>query len=251
MGSPFPSAALLTADSPAVLTLFAPRWGIFWQGGAPALVADSVASVDYSREYDVSSYSQEQGAFESYNKVQQPFESKVTLLSSLTRQQLLNILEPTVASLALVSVVTPEVSYPSANLTRYSLRRTQRSGVSLISVDVHCKEIRVNATTSVGGTQRPIGQVAGGSSLVPGSSASANPTTPLGMGLIQPLSASATTPADLAAGTGAFTLPPALGTGSTNAATPTQSGPVQATSPADSSGVTIEDITIGPLSPPT
>ena len=46
-----------------------PQWGIFSQGGAPVLQADSVNSFDYERGYLVSDYPQEQGAFQSYNKV--------------------------------------------------------------------------------------------------------------------------------------------------------------------------------------
>jgi hypothetical protein len=251
VGSPFPSVALLTADAPGVLTQYPPLWGVFQQNGAPALVSDSVASVDYSREYSVSDYPQEQGAFASYNKVQQPFDSNVTILSSLTRQQLLNTLEPIVASLALVSVVTPEVSYPSANLTGYKLRRTMRSGVTLISVDLSLKEIRVTATTASAGTQRPVGQVNSGSNLVaPPTSTGASPTAQLGTGTIQPLSDSATTPANLAAGTGAFTVP-AINIGSTNGATPTNSGPVQPIGPPlPDDGVVIEGFTITPLTPP-
>lgn len=237
MSANVPSIALLTQDAPGISTVFPPQWGVFQQNGTPALVADSVASVDYVREYSVSDYPQEMGAFESYNKVQQPFDSKVTILSSLTRQQLLNTLEPIVASLALVSVVTPEVSYPSANLTGYKLRRTVRSGVTLIVVDLSLKEIRVTATTASAGTQRPVGQVNSGSNLVaPPTSTGASPTAQLGTGTIQPLSATSTTPADLATGTGAFTIP-AIDTGSTNGATPTNSGPVQPVGTLDSNDV--------------
>lgn len=236
MASPFPSvASLLTADSPGVLSTSPPMWGIFQQTGAPYLVADSVGSVEYRRGYDVSDYPQEQGAFATYNKVQRPYDSKVTLLSSLTRQQLLNVLEPAVASLSLVSVVTPEVSYQSANLTDYAIRpRTARSGVSLVTVDVWLKEIRVTATTSLGGTARPVGQLVpgAGSSLVPGSTASSSPTALPGTAVQQGSSGSAAV--DLATGSGQFYVPTsALGTGSTSAATATQSGPVQPVTPSD------------------
>lgn len=256
MSFPPLSVALLSADAPGVLTQYPPLWGIFWQSGAPALVADSVGSVEYKRGYDISDYPQEQGAWASYNKVQKPFDSKVTLLSSLTRQQLLNILEPTVASLAFVSVVTPEVSYPSANLTDYAIRpRTSRSGVSLVTVDVWVKEVRVTATTALGGTARPVGQVSGGSSLVPSTPSGANPTAPPVSGSLDVASSSGSNSVDLATGQGQFAVPnnsSVLDTGSTNAATPTQSGPVQGNSPADSSGVSIESISISPpLSPPT
>lgn len=219
-----PFLGLLTADDPGLLALFGgPQWGIFSQDGQPILVADAVGTVEYQREYDVSNYPQEQGAFESYNKVQIPYQAKVTLLSSLTREELLGTIEPIVASLDLVSVVMPELSYPSANLTQYGFRRTSRSGVTLIAVELWCKEIRVSASSSLssssansagqqqplGGTSRPVGQVSGGSNLAPGASPTIQPSTPA-----------------------------AISTGSTNAAYPTQSGPVQPVSPEPSLGFT-------------
>jgi hypothetical protein len=169
------------------------------------LISDSVGEVEYDREYDVSSYPQEQGAFESYNKVQIPYSAKISLLSSQTRQQLLSTIEPIVASLQLVTIVMPEWGYANANLLRYNFRRTVKSGVTLIVVDVWCKEIRFGASIttappgagsqqSSGSTGSPVGQV---NVKVPATGQES------GFG-------------------GAAT-----GTGSTNAAYPTQSGPVQ------------------------
>ena len=213
---------LMTADSPTVGSSFGPQqWGIFSQDGQPVLVSDAVGGVEYTREYAISDYPQEQGAFESYNKVQIPFQAKVTLLSSLTREQLLSTLESIVYSLNLVAVVTPEVSYPSANLTRYSLRRTARNGVTLIAVDLWCEEVRQDAgsqTSSVSsqdasqtaGTPSPVGKPSSRSNLGAGSSSSG----------------------DLAVGGAVENTgfrPPASGinAASTNAAYPTQSGPTQ------------------------
>jgi hypothetical protein len=210
--SGFPPIALLTADAPSILPEFGPpQWGIFDENGGPVLISDSVGGLDYERSYDVSNYPQEQGAFESYNKVQEPYESKLTLLSSQTRQELLATIEPIVASLQLVTIVMPEFSYQSANLTRYKFRRTSQSGVTLVAVDVWCREIRFPTTSTLssnssastsapaaqqqgspGGASQPVGQVSLGGS--PSSSA--------------------------------------LTTGSTNAASPTSSGPVQPVGPS-------------------
>ena len=228
--SGLPVIALLTADDPSILPEFGPpQWGIFGQDGSPVLVSDSVGSVEIQREYSVSNYPQEQGGFESYNKVQIPYIAKVTLLSSLTRFELLSILEPAVASLQLVSVVMPELSYPSANLTQYGFRRTSQSGVSLIAVDVWCKEIRFNTSSTLsnnqqqtnGGTPRPVGQVNGGSNLAP--------STGAGTGL-----GGSAASAGTGIGPSEASTQPALNTGSTNGAYPTQSGPVQPITPDQS-----------------
>lgn len=224
---------LLTADSPTLGSAFGPQmWGIYGQNGQPVLVSESVAAVEYTREYDISNYPQERGAFESYNKVQVPFQAKVTLLSNQTRVQLLNTLEPVVYSLSLVSVVTPEITYPSANLTRYSLRRTSQSGVTLIAVDIWCEEVRVDAGTQVSsvssqntgtngaGTPAPIGQPSPGANLSAGSTPTGNTVT---------YDAVTQSQIDNQTVVASAPIPPAsaINSASTNAASPAQSGPVQ------------------------
>jgi hypothetical protein len=136
-------SGLLTGDSLGPGLLGGPLWGIFGQTGAPIIVADSVNDISYARDYLLSDAPQEQGAFMTYNKVQVPFDAKVGFLTSQTRNELLNTLEPLVASLELVAVVTPEVSYPSANLVHYDLKRTARNGVTLILVIVWAREVRI------------------------------------------------------------------------------------------------------------
>lgn len=135
---------LLLADAPGLFSLFGPpQWGIFGQDGTPILVADSVGRVEYARDYHVSDYQQEQGAFASYNKVQVPFQVKMTFLVGPSRIAFLNNLNAAVASLQLVTIVTPEISYPSANLTHASYPREARNGKTLIKVDIWAEEIRI------------------------------------------------------------------------------------------------------------
>lgn len=149
--------ALLTADAPGLNALFGtPQWGIFGDNGSEILVSDSVSHVDYARDYQISDYPQEKGAFESYNKVKVPFKARVGFLIAETRRDFLANVEAAVASRNFVTIVTPEQSYPSANLTHYSFRREVRNGVTMILVDVWCEEVRVigeapNDTQSVNG----------------------------------------------------------------------------------------------------
>lgn len=160
---------LLTADAPGLFALFGqPQWGIFdAQSGAPILQADAVYSVEYARDYHISDFPQENGAFASYNKVQVPFQAKVSFLANQLRFNFLAQAEPAVASLGLVTVVMPEFSYPSANLTHYGFQRTARSGKTLILFDVWCEEVRIlpsatsASTTQSAATQSPNGASAG------------------------------------------------------------------------------------------
>lgn len=166
---------LLTEDSPSTAAFGPQQWGIFTQDGAPVIVHDSVASVEYARDYRISDYPQEKGAFQSYNKVKVPFQAKVGFLISETRRDCLQALEKVVESLDLVTVVTPELSYPSANTIHYGFQRTLRSGVTLIRVDVWCQEVRIIGAP------------------VPGVTQSTNGATPTESGQVQAVPADSTT----------------------------------------------------------
>jgi hypothetical protein len=171
---------LLVADSPGLIAAFGPpQWGIFSQDGGPILTVDSVADVEYARDYRISDYPQEQGAFQSYNKVQVPYQAKLGFYIAESRAQFLNAIEAAVKSLDFVTVVTPEIRYPSANLTHYSYRRDVRSGVTLIRVEVWCEEVRIV------------------SAIVPSNPQSTNAATPSQSGQVQPIPAGDETFSDL------------------------------------------------------
>lgn len=133
------------------------QWGIFDQTGGALLIADSVFSVDYARDYKISDYPQEQGSFQSYNKVQTPYRSTVTFLvgDPENRVAFLNSIEAACASLDLFVVVTPEITYANANLTHYSYRRAVANGVTLLSIDVGVEEVRITATSQTSSTTPP------------------------------------------------------------------------------------------------
>lgn len=129
------------------------QWGIFAQSGSPVLTADSVFGVEYAHDFKVSNAPQEQGAFESYNKVQVPWQAKVTFLLGTNRDLALSAAETAVASLDLFTVVTPEISYKSANLTHLSYSRTAKNGATMIVLDVWCEEIRIVGSGQMANTQ--------------------------------------------------------------------------------------------------
>ena len=178
--SAIPPGAVLSADEPAGLG--PPAWGIFDQSGNPIIAVtdaamvevDSVGAVEYSRDYRISDAPQEQGAFESYNKVQVPFRAILTFYVSTTRFLFLSSIEAAVASLALYVVAVPEWSYPSANLTHYSYRRDVRGGVSLLRVDVWLEEVRIALVQA--GSSGQINQ---------GNTASTNAASPTHSGTVQ------------------------------------------------------------------
>lgn len=169
-----------------------PLWGIYDQDGNPIISvdsasdveADSVAAFEYARDYRISNYPQEQGAFESYNKVQVPFRAIVSFFVGAARFNFLANIEQAVASLDLYAVFTPEWSYPNANLTHYSYSRDVRQGATLLRIDVWLEEVRI-ALVSPGATTGSINQ---------GNAQSTNAAAPASSGTVQAVPASSVLP---------------------------------------------------------
>lgn len=179
---------LMTADSPAIQpTSRIPAWGIYLNGKI-AIAADSILKVEIKESARISNAPQEKGAFQSYNKVQAPYENRVQMTkggSESDRAAFLDALRSAKQSLNLYDIVMPETTYISANITGFSLVRTARSGVTLLTVEVMFEEVRQATapvfTTTTGGGALPVSS----SSPIP---APAKPTgaDPVNAGIKQP-----------------------------------------------------------------
>jgi hypothetical protein len=158
------NVVLLAGDVVGILNLFTgPQWGLFTSTGAPAfgsvsgtilgtlgrlagLGGQSVGEVDFRNGYRISTAPQEQGAFMSYNKVNDPFQGRVTyIVSGLQGQRsaFLSAVSAAIASLDLYSLVMPEHTYPSCNITHYDLRRSAQNGITMFGVDIWVEEVRI------------------------------------------------------------------------------------------------------------
>lgn len=132
-----------------------PQWGIF-KDGDPIVIAESVQRVEYRQDWDLVEYPLEQGAFESYNKVNTPFSAKVRFATGgneSDRQLLLQSIENIAGDLNLYDVVTPERIYTSTNINHYDYSRTSANGLGLLQIDVWVSEVRLNATAQFSNTQ--------------------------------------------------------------------------------------------------
>lgn len=179
----------LIADAAQVVSMFkafGPQWGIFDKNGQPVLRADSVISVDYRNEWQIAKHPIEGGGFQDFNKVKIPFDVRVVFAVSgqqslipgsavmsviggnsqqEARRESLAMLDRAMERLDTVTVVTPEATYPSVNLTHYDYRREARSGgASLIRVEVWCEEIRISADPIFDKSGEPAGTVPHGTS---------------------------------------------------------------------------------------
>lgn len=105
----------------------------------------STSSFEFSAESRVSDFPVEQGSFATYNKVEQPFVSKVTLSfqgSEAQRTRFLATLETARTTTQILDVVTPEVRYVDVTLENYGYRRSNGQGATLLKVELSLKKIR-------------------------------------------------------------------------------------------------------------
>ena len=154
---------ILLASDVATISQFTqpPQWGIFHSdNGSIALQPESIIRLEYKHEWNIPNYPQEKGAFESYNKVQLPFEVKIGMTKGGTeaeRSDFLNALEDIAGSLDLYDVVTPEISYLNANIQHFDYARSSDKGVTLLTVEVWLIEIRNNVASIAKTSATPSG----------------------------------------------------------------------------------------------
>lgn len=150
---------ILGADLLILFGFNSVRWGIY-RHGRNVVTADTVVSVDYKQDWTISDYQQEQGAFQSYNKVQSPFDGRVRFASGgdlENRQALLNSIAAIAGTTNLYDIVTPEKTYRNVNVIHYDYRRRSDHGLGLMTIDVWLMEVRVDVQTAFVNTKTPAG----------------------------------------------------------------------------------------------
>lgn len=182
------AVSLITADILSIAGTFGtPQWGLFLNG-EPAVIADNVLSFEFKQDFRISDYPVEQGAFETYNKVQVPYDVRLQFStggSVSERQTLIQSVDSIIGSTDTFDAVTPEKVYQSVNPVHQDIRRTSRNGVGLLVIDVYCREIRVTAAQQFTNAQQ--GGTSSSSSATAGSGTGATAGSPIN----QPQSASA------------------------------------------------------------
>lgn len=137
-----------------------PQWGLFKDGQA-IIQSDNVASFEYKQEWVVADYPIEKGGFESYDKVQTPFDVKLRFStggSDSAREAFLQSIEAIIGTTDVYDAVMPEKTYISVNPYHYDFHRTNQNGLGLLIVDIYCTEIRENATATFTQTKEPQSQ---------------------------------------------------------------------------------------------
>jgi hypothetical protein len=151
------NVALLTAD--AFGLLFgngSNQWGLF-QNGSAVILADNVTALDFRKDWIIASYPVQRGAFESYDKVQTPFEMRLRFTTGGTvaeRQAFLNSIFNIAGTTNLYDVYMPEASFSSVCIKHVDFDRTAQS-VGLLAVDVWVEQVVQAAVPSFSNTASP------------------------------------------------------------------------------------------------
>lgn len=142
------TVSLVVSDAQIIANMFTAHvaWGIY-DGVALALLPDSIVALDVKKEYNLPNYPMEDGAFQSYNKVKEPYDIRVKMSiggNSAKLDGFLKMLDGVVSSLTLYSIVTPDATYPNANVHHYDFQRTATNGRGLLTVTLWAKEVRTS-----------------------------------------------------------------------------------------------------------
>lgn len=187
---------LATTDAVSIVTsLFFPQWGIYQNGRAiitPASIATqaitsvlapfsiaavpiaaaaafigvpnvlpSVASTiefSLSQEAPISTYQQEAGAFQSYNKVVLPADIRLRLAcggGALLRQAFFGTIQAILVSTSVFDINTPEGAFTGYNCKHVDWSRRADRGVDLVQADVWFEQVRIVSALSFSDTKSP------------------------------------------------------------------------------------------------
>jgi len=134
------------------------RWGIYTAGGALAIAPDSFRELDDSKDWNIPRYPIESGAFQSYNKVEQPADVRLAVVKAgndAAKDAFLKKVHSYASSLELLSVVTPGKTYRNMNLVHYEQHRSAETGAGLLTVRLFFQEVRTSAKSAFSEVAEP------------------------------------------------------------------------------------------------
>lgn len=139
-----------------------PLWGIFLNG-QPVIIADTITKMSYKQDWAVANYPVERGGFESYDKVNTPYEIRLQFVaggSIARRQALIDSIAAIGDTLTKYDVVTPEAIYVDVNVMNYGYQRAANHGLGLLAIDIGLLEIREGGSGDFKNPRVPSGYAA-------------------------------------------------------------------------------------------
>ena len=133
-------------------------WGVFDGNGNRVFDVDTFGGIEDDEKSKVSDFPVEEGAFASYNKVQQPYVLKVRMAVGGSTDRMtafINALGDAKISTDLYIVATPARTFQDASLDSFSYKQEATKGANMIVAEVTFKEIRVVSTAYTNATLPP------------------------------------------------------------------------------------------------
>lgn len=153
---------LMTADDPSVSkTASTGIYGLFDPEGADlVLEPTSFLSYSYSNDSRISQYPVEAGAFQSYNKVDTPFDLRIRVTKSgnvATVSAFIEVAEGLAKATDLNTyvLITPERTYQSVNVVKVSHDHQANHGANMVTMELYLVEVRVTASAQYANTSSP------------------------------------------------------------------------------------------------
>ena len=145
--SPVAIPGLVFADVVNIaVAALGPQWGIFL-GGAPVVSSDNVVSMDARQEWVIADFPIEGGAFESYDKVQRPFDVRFRFSTGGSvgaRSAMIESIKSIANDFNLYMFVAPDDVWENVNVSHFDYHRAAAQGNGLFSVDVWGWQIQLN-----------------------------------------------------------------------------------------------------------
>lgn len=119
---------------------------------------NSMGSFAYKQSYSVSDYKVEPGSFVSYDKVQNPFDVRMRIVSEGTPEAMTELLQQILTAIDdvnLYDLVTPQQTYQNCNMVDFGYEQTAAAGVGMLVVDLMWKQIRQGDAAAFSNTQQP------------------------------------------------------------------------------------------------
>ena len=152
------------------------QWGIY-KDGMPVVVADTVIGFHRRKEYVVADFpiegvpgSNQAAAFESYDKVERPFDVRVRFAAGSdypTRMALIQSVEAIEGDTQVYDFVSPEAVYESVTIAHCDYDRNRLQGAGVLVLDVWGWQIMVETESGVTSAQNPGGNDAKTSTVTP------------------------------------------------------------------------------------
>lgn len=136
------------------------RWGVFDSNGGKLADYDSVVAIDYRNDSKISDYPVESGGFASYNKVDNPYDVRVTLAcggSDDRRAAFLAAVQSARRALQLFTVLTPDATFQSCNIETLDYTRRITEGANMVYVQLGLREVRQTANAAYSTPRDPSG----------------------------------------------------------------------------------------------